>query len=1658
MDAKKNTVILKTSDDWRKWIEQLRTEATKENVWDYIDPDPNRMMLEPAPAKPKEPVAPEIDLSKPSEAQLLLQKYQIEANIYDRQLNRYEKHQKRMKQIRSYILDTVYIEHKPLIRDLSEVSEILKKLKEKLAPKENREKISLLKRHRELTIPKKGMKPKELAKKWRELRMDMNLAKFDGISSEQLARDFIDSTEGVLPKFHDTWTTTLLQFDLGSGMNTLEKEPTIDQVLDEFDSWTEAFAKKDSSLKNDIVMATLGNKSDQPEKKNDRSATTSPRQIICEDGEPHGFEDCPYINPEKRTATWKPDPDIMKKFEALEKDRSHPKARKLRWIKKQLEQKNKGKKENDSLANAKKKDEKQEQSNFSYDSDEYCGTVLEMALTASTTSANMKDEWILDSGSTIHITNNRDRIRDLGSEVRWILVGNTKIKMIGPGEATLFPTEPINDVVRQKGIRLKEVWFVEGMHTNVVSLGRLQMNGIMFDGKNECLWSKRTNKDLCNVKCEGKLFLLEWPKNPIQKNNLAFELAMSSFEKQTLKDTALVWHKRFGHVSTKAIEKLEQVTEGAVVTSKKVLEQNQEGFKEKCETCEISQAHRKISRVPMTTPTRPFQVLFVDIIVMNMAINQDTYALHGFDPYSKFHCIVTTRTKSVNFDLERMIEEVEHTFKTAIEEIHTDGESSINGQSFKQYCQARKKRLTVTIPNTPEQNGPAEKAGAIISLRARSLIQEANLREGLWPEAMKAAVWIMNRTPVKSLGYKTPYEIVHGVKPYVGNLFLFGSKAYVRIDTKKSEKMAPRAQIGYLVGYEAHNIWRIWTIGPNGTKVIRARDVVFDETKKYDPDHPFAKEIIREGVIRYVDNIDIPNIDEADPDIVFDSVDDDLRLQQSSIYLGPPMAGGSASPHEHTESEQPAQSLDKPQDMEIDSPPTESVGPTQPPQAMEIDDSNEPGSMEIDKNGRNEVQDEKSMTEIGSAGGVKDKNKDKVEIEKEVDEDIPRSDDGKTNSPIDQLRQLPNPVTSEKDSTNQNASNQTDNDDIGTNKLITPPNTPPSNEPIRGQGNQQLQVAPRNQEISADFSETNIISGSRIRKASKRALSPESLPLSNKRRRKQERAFFARQKLLQDSSLAKAFFAATEKLEIEPTARYLPPEPKNWTGVLRHKYRNQFIQAAKEEFETLKRKGTFEFVPRPQNTQILPLTWIFKYKFDKFGKISKFKARICVRGDLQTPNELETRAATLAARVFRLMMALAAVFDLEIVQYDAVNAFVNSALDEEVYTYFPDGFKKEGLVIKLRRALYGLRRSPRLWQKELTKTLLNLGFTQVPDEECLFIKNGVILLFFVDDILVFYDKATKQRAFEEIEKGLTNRYELRKMDKFEWFLNIRIIRDRVQRKIWLCQDAYISKIAERFELNTKMSVKTPISSDIEISSDTATNQEIHAYQELVGSALYAAVMTRIDVIKAISELSKHTKNPSKAHFQQIRRVIQYLYSTRFLAIEYAPPEESNMDAFVCASDASFGDNVDRTSSEGYLVQLYGGPIDWKATKQRFITTSTTEAELRAATEAAKRLQVWKRVFKAIDYKPDRELSIKCDNKQTVSLLISEEPQFRTNLKHIDIYHHWLRQEVRAKRLQIDWVDTKSMVADGLTKVLRGQRFLDWRQHQGLVDISHLMQE
>ncbi|RKK44172.1 hypothetical protein BFJ69_g18336, partial [Fusarium oxysporum] len=428
---------------------------------------------------------------------------------------------------------------------------------------------------------------------------------------------------------------------------------------------------------------------------------------------------------------------------------------------------------------------------------------------------------------------------------------------------------------------------------------------------------------------------------------------------------------------------------------------------------------------------------------------------------------------------------------------------------------------------------------------------------------------------------------------------------------------------------------------------------------------------------------------------------------------------------------------------------------------------------------------------------------------------------------------------------------------------------------------------------------------------------------------------------------------------------------------------------------------------RAVGQQVLGCMWVYVYKFDKHGRFQKCKARLVVRGDQQAKGKLqETYAATLAGRSFRTLIAIAARFDLEMVQYDVINAFVNAPIDQDIFMHMAPGYKKPATILKLNKALYGLRASPLLWQKELSKTLLEIGYTQIPHEPCCFKKEGVLFFFYVDDVIIAYRKARKDKA-DELTRQLGSKYKLTGGDPVQWFLGMEVIRDRPARKIWLSQTAYIDKIAN---LANKGTSTVPITqTELRPQTGLAAPAEIQRYQRKVGSILYIAVNTRPDIAFAASRLARFLVNPGQEHQDAADRVIHYLSHTRHRALRFGGP-----GGLTVASDASFADNtLDRKSSQAYTIRLFDGLIGWRASKQNTVTTSTTEAELLALAQAAKESLYVSRLLKELTVQmDDPTIRIDCDNTQTINLVTAEIATLKTKLRHVDIHNHWLRQEVQ----------------------------------------------
>lgn len=148
-----------------------------------------------------------------------------------------------------------------------------------------------------------------------------------------------------------------------------------------------------------------------------------------------------------------------------------------------------------------------------------------------------------------------------------------------------------------------------------------------------------------------------------------------------------------------------------------------------------------------------------------------------------------------------------------------------------------------------------------------------------------------------------------------------------------------------------------------------------------------------------------------------------------------------------------------------------------------------------------------------------------------------------------------------------------------------------------------------------------------------------------------------------------------------------------------------------------------------------------------------------------------------ASYFFRIFLAIIAKFGLETSQIDAVNVFVHAHLDESGYIKPPPDRTSSGNVIKLNKALYGLRRSPVLWQKAWTAVLKEGRFTEIADEPCVIMRGGIICFFFVDNsVFVYRGKAKKE--VDVVIAALHLWFKLTEMGPVSWFSGMNVLRDR----------------------------------------------------------------------------------------------------------------------------------------------------------------------------------------------------------------------------------------------------------------------------------------
>jgi hypothetical protein len=517
-------------------------------------------------------------------------------------------------------------------------------------------------------------------------------------------------------------------------------------------------------------------------------------------------------------------------------------------------------------------------------------------------------------------------------------------------------------------------------------------------------------------------------------------------------------------------------------------------------------------------------------------------------------------------------------------------------------------------------------------------------------------------------------------------------------------------------------------------------------------------------------------------------------------------------------------------------------------------------------------------------------------------------------------------------------------------------------------------------------------------------------------------------------------------------------ESRYWKQMLRHRFSQEFQMIAQKEFFELKKRDTFSWIEKANQSRIF-LIWVFKYKFDINDYLKKFKTRLCVRNDLQSIDQ-NTYAITLTAKTFRALMIISIVFDLEIWQYDAINAFINNEIDEELYSECSNEFSRLDYCWKLNKALYELKQVSIFWYRNLIMILEDLSLQSISKVNCLFANDWLIFFFYVNDIMIICMKENTNRM-RFFEKSLMKRFEMRMLEELKWFLRIRIIRDRVNRKIWFCQDSYISKMMTKFHLKEMKCSKISFANLFRIdenseNSNQSNSQRVYVFQQRMRSLNFAAVIFRPDIVFVTAKLAQFLKNSNSNHLAIANRMIAYLNDIRNLIIEFS---RNFSEIFLCASDVAFADDeLIRKSSNDYLFKLYDDLIDWRAVKQITMITFSIETKLLILNRIAKKTIWWRRFFEFIEYDSMKKLHIRCDNRQILRVLKKKMLKLDTKLKHVDIHKHWLRQKIQTNRINVSWCSTAKMSANDFIKMLSRQKHEEFLKQLHLIDITHLINQ
>jgi hypothetical protein len=494
--------------------------------------------------------------------------------------------------------------------------------------------------------------------------------------------------------------------------------------------------------------------------------------------------------------------------------------------------------------------------------------------------------------------------------------------------------------------------------------------------------------------------------------------------------------------------------------------------------------------------------------------------------------------------------------------------------------------------------------------------------------------------------------------------------------------------------------------------------------------------------------------------------------------------------------------------------------------------------------------------------------------------------------------------------------------------------------------------------------------------------------------------------------------------------------------------------ACAQEMKTLEDFGTgtvVNYADIPQSAVIYPTKFVLKKKRDALNVFTSAKARLVVCANWVKGVFRSLFAPTVNEKSMKLLFAIAVIFGLTITGVDVKGAFLYPDQESPVYITLPARYTDgEPVYWKLNKTLYGLPDSPQAFYRDVSKFLLQHGYSRTTADPCMFFKRlhdgkFIFMVVHVDDFAI---ASTHKELTHEVLEILRKRYTITTADSLESYLGIHI-EYFPDGNVRFTQPARIQGLMRECNLEGVKSANVPMSSLFnDTDQDDSPKCDQTQYLSLLGKLIFI-IKTRPDIAYSVNRLATRAQGATMKDYNCLRRIVSYLGGTIELGIMFrreASDDAATVIRLFCYVDAAYASHPDSKSHTGYCFGLgdpHNGMFYSRTVKQGNVTLSSTEAENAAAVEATKEIMWFRQLLEELGFPQMKPTLVFADNASMITLAEDYSGNHK-RVKHYLTRVNFMIEQVRMGSVEFQHVTSELNVADILTKPLGPVEFLRLR--------------